>query len=110
MASFALELPLYLLLKNSIKRARPADRLTAYINAHIVPSDQFSLPSGHTAGAFVFAACLAMHFPVAALPAYFWAAAIGLSRIMLGVHFPLDVIAGVILGSACCAVAYFIII
>lgn len=99
LCSFALELPLYLLLKNSIKRARPADVLTAFIHAHIIPSDRFSLPSGHTAGAFVLVSAIALYYPLWLPLALSWALAIGLSRIMLGVHFPLDVIAGAVLGA-----------
>lgn len=109
LAGFAIELPLYLLLKNSIKRARPADVLTAFIRAHIVPSDRFSLPSGHTAGAFVVATAVALYFPVFLPLALSWAVAIGFSRILLGVHFPLDVIAGAILGATSCGVAYYLI-
>ena len=106
---FIIELPLYLFLKNSIKRARPADVLTAFIRAHIVPSDRFSLPSGHTAGAFVVATAITLYFPLFMPLAIGWAIAIGFSRILLGVHFPLDVIAGAILGICSCGIAYQLI-
>jgi undecaprenyl-diphosphatase len=108
--SFAIELPLYLLLKNSIKRARPADVLAAFTHAHIVPSDRFSLPSGHTAGAFVLATAVAIYFPHLLLLAIGWAFSIGLCRILLGVHFPFDVIAGAILGTACALCSYILYI
>lgn len=106
--AFMVELPLYLMLKNCIKRARPADILTVFGYAHITPSDRFSLPSGHTAGAFVVATTLAIYFPALAALALLWACSVGLSRIMLGVHFPLDVIAGATLGTLCSLSAYAI--
>lgn len=108
LAAFALELPLYLILKNGIKRARPADVLQGTISAHIIPSDRFSLPSGHTAGAFLFALAIIIYFPSLTAIALLWAVGIGLSRIMLGVHFPLDVIAGALLGSSCVVTMYMV--
>lgn len=104
--SFALELPLYLVLKNSIKRSRPAEVLVGGVDAYIVPSDRFSLPSGHTAGAFVIVTAAAVSFPGVLPLVLVWAVCIGLSRIMLGVHFPLDVIAGSILGTSCTLLTY----
>jgi undecaprenyl-diphosphatase len=49
--AYMLEIPIYLLLKNSLKRERPCYHISE-VSAHIVPSDKFSLPSGHTAAAF----------------------------------------------------------
>ena len=54
MAAYALEVPLFVLLKHLIKRPRPADALES-LSAFIQPADRFSFPSGHTAAAFVMA-------------------------------------------------------
>src|SRR5688572_7709785 len=51
---FGLDVSIYLLVKNLIKRDRPAVKIASY-QSWITPSDKFSFPSGHTAGAFVFA-------------------------------------------------------
>lgn len=98
LASFLIELPLYLLLKNSIRRTRPCHALVGFDNG-FEPSDRFSLPSGHTAAAFVMAASVAQVYPDATPFAYVWALCIGGSRIALGVHYPLDIVAGALLGT-----------
>jgi len=103
--SFTIELPLYLLLKNSIRRQRPYQLLAGMMQAHIEASDKFSLPSGHTAAAFVVASTLLCFYPQWAWLAFSWAGLIGLSRILLGVHFPLDILAGSSLGVSSCLVA-----
>lgn len=98
--AYAFQVSLYLLLKNLIKRDRPAAKISTY-RAWITPSDQFSFPSGHTAAAFLFA-CLILHFySLFSLPAFIWASAIAASRVLLGVHYPTDLVAGAALGSAC---------
>ncbi|MBV0934629.1 phosphatase PAP2 family protein [Marinobacterium weihaiense] len=95
--AYAIELPVYLLLKNTIRRDRPCHRLQGF-EAAIEPSDRFSFPSGHAAGAFVFAMLLAEFYPVLLLPGFVLACLVGASRVMLGVHYPTDIAAGAVLG------------
>ena len=96
--AYSLELPLYVILKKSFKRQRPCDLLINF-KAHISPSDKFSLPSGHTAAAFLMASLLAHFYPGISLLVYAWAAFIGLSRVLLGVHYPSDIVVGALLGK-----------
>jgi len=96
--AYVIDVSLYLLLKNLIKRDRPAVNLECY-QAWITPSDQFSFPSGHTAAAFLFAGLMAFFYPVFAPFCYLWACMIGASRVLLGVHYPSDTAAGALLGS-----------
>lgn len=95
--AYALELPLYLLLKKLFKRQRPCDLLQNF-KAHLTPSDKFSLPSGHTAAAFLMASLVASFYPSVSVLVYIWASLIGLSRVLLGVHYPSDILAGAALG------------
>lgn len=98
--AYVLDVSLYLALKNLIKRDRPAMKIDFY-EAWIKPSDQFSFPSGHTAAAFLFACLVANFYPALTIPLYIWASLVGISRVLLGVHYPSDTIAGAILGTAC---------
>jgi undecaprenyl-diphosphatase len=59
-----------------------------------------SFPSGHTATAFAAATMLSMLLPRGAPAFYALAAAIAYSRLYLGVHFPLDVVGGIVIGVA----------
>lgn len=94
--AFALELPLYLLLKNALRRQRPVG-----LPVFITPSDRYSLPSGHTAAAFLMATVLAASFPLWAPLLFTWAILVGASRLLLGVHYLSDLVAGALLGSGC---------
>ncbi len=95
--AFSIELPLYLVLKNTIKRDRPCHRFDD-CQVAIEPSDKFSFPSGHAAAAFLFATLVMAWYPGMLLPAFALALLIGLSRIILGVHYPTDIAAGALLG------------
>ena len=97
--AYLIELPLYIVLKNTIRRDRPCDVLP--LKAYITPSDKFSFPSGHSAAAFVFATLIMHFYPAYTEFAYGCAAIIGISRILLGVHYPSDIAAGAVLGISC---------
>lgn len=97
--AFTIELPLYWVLKNSVQRRRP-EEFSSLFTAFITPSDRYSLPSGHTAAAFLMAALIGQLYPSLYLFAVAWAGLIGCARILLGVHFLSDVIIGAILGTA----------
>jgi undecaprenyl-diphosphatase len=96
--AFAIERPFYFLLKIGLKRNRP-EQVMPGIKAAVVPADQFSFPSGHTSAAFCFATIAGLLLAGPHNPFFLWASAIGLSRIILAVHFPCDVMAGAIIGS-----------
>jgi membrane-associated phospholipid phosphatase len=83
-------------------RARP----TAVVPpARRLPRDvrTTSFPSGHAASAAAFATGAALEIPALAGPAGALAAAVGVSRVVTGVHFPSDVLAGFAVGGAAAA-------
>lgn len=59
-----------------------------------------SFPSGHSASAFAFAAGAGGVMPGASLPLHALAGLVAYSRVHTGVHYPLDVLAGSLLGAA----------
>lgn len=97
--AFLFERPLYFLLKNTLKRNRPQQALRNF-KSFIVPHDKFSFPSGHTSAAFLMATLAAAFWPMLLIPMFLWAAGVGFSRVLLGVHFPSDVVVGATMGMS----------
>jgi undecaprenyl-diphosphatase len=105
---FLIERPIYFFAKHRFARIRPCDCLVS--NAFIVPSDKFSLPSGHSAAAFVVAVILSGFIPEYSIIWFLWATGVATSRVVLGVHFPADIIIGAIIGSACGLLAMMLVV
>jgi undecaprenyl-diphosphatase len=85
------------ILKPVVARLRPYD--VRDITDLLVPElHDFSFPSGHTAVSFAAAASLYFTKSRLAVPAVILACAIAFSRLYLYVHFPTDVLAGLLLG------------
>jgi undecaprenyl-diphosphatase len=83
-------------LKYVVDRPRPFEVLD---DVHTVyqPTDP-SFPSGHTEGSFAAAAVLGRRYSKLILPLGLFAMAVGFGRIYYGVHWPLDVIGGAVIG------------
>ncbi len=89
------------ILKRLCCRARPSVRLDGIggFAALAENPDAFSFPSGHTSAAFAIAMALAGEGTGLGALTLVLASGIALSRIYLGAHYPLDVAAGVLVGT-----------
>jgi undecaprenyl-diphosphatase len=86
-----------LLAAGAIKLAVPRRR--PHLHHLVGLPHSHSFPSGHATTSFACATVLAALVPRARIPALLLAAAIAYSRLYVGVHFPLDVIGGAVLGT-----------
>jgi undecaprenyl-diphosphatase len=90
------------IVKGRVRRPRPCERaLPRYSGVKPLlcfPSDRYSFPSGHSLNAFAIGTVVALAFPVTAVPALLLAASVAASRVVLGMHFLSDVLAGSLLG------------
>ncbi len=89
---------IFLKLKRTCKRRRPC-ALEPHCWATLLPPDHFSFPSGHTITAFAVAVSLGCFYPAAFAGLLFCAASVAASRILLGMHFLSDVLAGALIGA-----------
>jgi len=98
MVAVGLGIGLFLKLKRAFGRRRPC-ALEPHCWATLLPPDQFSFPSGHTITAFAMALSLGAYYPPLLPGLLFCAMSVALSRILLGMHFLSDVVAGGLLGA-----------
>ena len=90
---------LYRALKQKTRRLRPY-RSHAGVMPRVSPLDEFSFPSGHTLHAVSFTIVAIAWFPFLAPPLILLTLAIAMSRVVLGLHYPTDVLAGALIGAA----------
>jgi undecaprenyl-diphosphatase len=99
---------LYRLLKRWTRRPRPFRSCPGVI-AHVPPLDEFSFPSGHTLQAVSFTVVALAWYPVLAPLLLTFTAMVGASRVILGLHYPSDVLAATVIGSALGALSLWLL-
>jgi undecaprenyl-diphosphatase len=95
-------------LKRRFKRRRPCELLGLAYDVKV--ADRFSFPSGHSATSFAIATLLALAFPLLSPLFLAMAAAIAASRVLLGLHYVSDVVAGAALGELLGALCYAVLL
>ena len=97
----------FTIVKRKTGRRRPCE-IAEHCWATLLPPDQFSFPSGHSITAFAFALPFGLFYPALMPVLLFCALSVAMSRIVLGMHFLSDVIAGCSLGTALGYCAYIL--
>lgn len=107
-ATGVIALALYKLLKRWTRRPRPfaSDQR---IHAWVAPLDEFSFPSGHTLHAVAFSLVAMAHYPRLAWLLVPFTASVAVSRVVLGLHYPSDVLAATLIGSALAAFSLWLV-
>jgi undecaprenyl-diphosphatase len=93
-----LSLGLYKILKTRTERERPCS-FSSQILQGMPALDKYSFPSGHTMHAVGFSWILLTYYPELALLVLPFTLLVALSRLVLGLHYPSDVLAGALIGS-----------
>ena len=88
----------YKMLKRGTLRPRPF-QVHQHIAAGAQPLDQFSFPSGHTLHAVAFTLVTCVYYPQLAVLVIPFTLLVATSRVVLGLHYPSDVLAGAALGA-----------
>ena len=97
-----------LLIKNIVARPRPCE-VYSFLPALVrVPSDS-SFPSGHTTNAFAVATAIFLNHKKAGVIAFVIAALVAFSRMYNCMHYPTDVLAGIVIGAGFAVLVHYVI-
>lgn len=94
----AIGLVIYKLIKSATVRARPYTR-DSNIRLGTAPLDKYSFPSGHTLHAVGFTLVIMAHYPALGWLVLPVALLVAASRVILGLHYPTDVLIGGVIGA-----------
>ena len=97
----------YKLIKNKTLRPRPFNVYPSII-CNSQPLDQFSFPSGHTLHAVAFSIIAVAYFPALIWLVLPFTLLVAISRPVLGLHYPSDVLAGALIGAALATLSLYI--
>jgi undecaprenyl-diphosphatase len=90
-------LAIFIALKRVAGRERPCFTET-HCWSSLLPPDRFSFPSGHTITAFAIAVPIGIYYPSLLIGLIFCAMSVAASRVLLGLHYLSDVLAGLVIG------------
>lgn len=97
-------------IKYTVRRDRPFRTLNGvYLSDTTSVRGTYSFPSGHSSEAFVLATSLTLRYPgktVLIAGLYTYATIVSLGRIYWGVHYPSDVLTGMLIGAGSAALVY----
>ena len=86
------------IIKPWVGRMRPSHEFNEFINLLVSKGGKWSFPSNHAANSFAFATVLSYFFEQKKVVLFALASIIAFSRVYVGVHYPLDIICGAIIG------------
>ena len=96
---------IYRIVKRWIARPRPA-RSCPGIRECTRPLDEYSFPSGHTLHSTAFALILVSYYPALNYVVWPFTLLVAVSRVVLGLHYPSDVLVGAAVGALTAAVSF----
>lgn len=102
------------ILKTAVNRPRPwtewEEIADFYASIGVRRPTDTSFPSGHAAACFAAAVAVTFRYRLKALPALIVALLVALSRIYICIHYPTDVLGGVLIGSLCGVAGHFAVL
>jgi undecaprenyl-diphosphatase len=101
----ALNVVLYKIIKHSVARPRPY-RGCSGVTACARSLDEYSFPSGHTMHAVAYGLIVGVYYPQCRWLTGGFALLVAASRVVLGLHYPSDVVAGAAIGALTALVSF----